>query len=93
MALSISATGARFIKECDRMDELKEKIIGMVRIMDEKGTEMAWQLIQAAFHLAKAEAVEPGEEEIFALSEYQNGNPDYRPSHTHEEVLQTLGLQ
>lgn len=74
------------------MDELKEKIIGMVRIMDEKDTEMAWKLICTAFHMAKAETVEPTEDEALAISEYRNGNPDYRPSYTHEEVLKALGL-
>lgn len=75
------------------MDELKEKIIGMVRIMDEKDTEMAWQLIQSAFRLARAETVKPSEEEAYAISEYHNGNQEYCSRYSHEEVLKELGLQ
>lgn len=51
------------------------------------------EIIQAVFHLSRAEPVEPDEDEILAMSEYHNGNPDYRPTCSHEEVLKELGLQ
>lgn len=74
------------------MEELKEKIMGMVRIMDEKNTEMLWKLIQATFYLGNAETAEPTEDETRAICEYRKGNPEYRPAFSHDEVLKELGL-
>lgn len=74
------------------MEELKEKIIGMVRIMDEKNTEMLWKLIQTTFYLGNAEIAEPTLDEVRAIREYRKGNPEYRPTFSHDEVLKELGL-
>ena len=54
----------RFIKECDIMSNVKERILGAVTIMSEKDAEKVWNLIQSAFALSNAEEVVPDSEEI-----------------------------
>lgn len=48
---------------------------------------------QATFALGNAEEVPAEPEEIEALDAYQNGNPEYQPCYTHEEMLKELGLE
>ena len=51
------------------------------------------EVIQATFILNNAEEVPAEPEEIEALDAYQNGNPEYQPRYTHEEMLRELGLK
>lgn len=80
-------------KENSQMSSVKERIFGAVTIMSEKDAEKIWELIQATFVLGNAEEVPAEPEEIEALDAYQNGNPEYQPCYTHEEMLRELGLE
>lgn len=80
-------------KENSQMSSVKERIFGAVTIMSEKDAEKIWELIQANFALGNAEEVPAEPEEIEALDAYQNGNPEYQPRYTHEEMLRELGLE
>lgn len=80
-------------KEISQMSRVKERIFGAVTIMSEKDAEKIWELIQATFVLGNAEEVPAGPEEIETLNAYQNGNPEYQPRYTHEEMLRELGLE
>lgn len=80
-------------KEISQMSRVKERIFGAVTIMSEKDAEKIWELIQATFVLGNAEEVPAEPEEIETLNAYQNGNPEYQPRYTHEEMLRELGLE
>ena len=74
------------------MSSVKERIIGAVSIMNEKDAEKVWQLILATFALSNAEEAEPLPDEIAAIEAYQNGDPEYQPAYSQEEVMKELGL-
>ncbi len=74
------------------MSSVKERIMGAVTIMSEKDAEKIWELIQGTFALSNAEEVTPDSEELNVLEEYKNGNPDYVPSISQEELIKELGL-
>jgi len=82
----------RFIKECDYMSNVKERIFGAVTIMSDEDAEKVWNLIQATFLLNNVEEVTPDPDEIAALNAYHSGDPDYQPAMSQEEVLKELGL-
>ena len=74
------------------MSSVKERIIGAVSIMNEKDAEKVWQSILAIFALSNAEEAEPLPDEISAIDAYRNGDPEYRPVYSQEEVMKELGL-
>ena len=74
------------------MSAVKERIIGAVSIMPEKKAEKLWTLIQETFTLDNAEEVEPDDDEVKALDAFHNGDPDYQPVYSQEDVLKELGL-
>ena len=74
------------------MLNVKERIVGAVTIMSNEDAEKVWNMIQATFALANAEEVEPEDEELLALEAYHNGDPEYAPSVSHEELIKELGL-
>lgn len=74
------------------MSSVKERIIGAVSIMNDKDAEKVWQLILANFTLSNAEEDDPLPDEIAAIEAYLNGDPEYQPSYTQEEVMKQLGL-
>ena len=74
------------------MSSVKERIIGAVSIMSEKDAEKVWQSILATFALSNAEETEPLPDEIVAIEAYRNGDPEYQPVYSQEEVLKELGL-
>ena len=74
------------------MLNVKERIVGAVTIMSDEDAEKVWNMIQAAFALANTEEVEPEEDELLALNAYHNGDPEYSPSISHEELKKELGL-
>ena len=82
----------RFIKVCDYMSNVKERIFGAVTIMSDEDAEKVWNLIQATFLLNNVEEVTPDPDEIAALNAYHSGDPDYQPAMSQEEVLKELGL-
>ena len=90
--ISILVIVDRFIKECDYMSNVKERIFGAVTIMSDEDAEKVWNLIQATFLLNNVEEVTPDPDEIAALNAYHSGDPDYQPAMSQEEVLKELGL-
>lgn len=75
------------------MSNVKERILGAITIMSEKDAEKVWELIQATFILNNAEEVVPDPEELEALRAYQNGDPEYQPYITHDELMKELGIE
>lgn len=74
------------------MLNVKERILGAVTIMSNEDAEKVWNMIKATFALANAEEVQPEEDELLALKAYHNGDPEYSPSISHEELMKDLGL-
>lgn len=74
------------------MSAIKERIIGAVTIMNDNDAEKVWKLIQATFALANAQSDKADTDEIAILNAYHNGDPDYQPALSHEDVLKELGL-
>ena len=75
------------------MSNVKERILGAITIMSEKDAEKVWELIQATFILNNAEEVVPEPEELEAIRAYQNGDPEYQPYITQDELMKELGLE
>lgn len=74
------------------MSDVKERIFGAVTIMSEEEAQKVWELIQATFRLANAEEVTPSSEESAILHAYKNGDSDYQPAISQEDLLKTLGI-
>ena len=75
------------------MSNVKERILGAITIMSEKDAEKVWELIQATFILNNAEEVVPDPEELEALRAYQNGDPEYQPYITQDELMKELSIE
>lgn len=78
------------------MTAIKERIIGALTIMDNQTAEQVWAYIQTLYSPQIWDTfpeVEATEDEIAALEAYNNGDPEYQPTYTHEQVLKELGLQ
>lgn len=75
------------------MSNVKERILGAITIMSEKDAEKVWELIQATFILNNAEEVVPEPEELEAIRAYQNGDPEYQPYITQDELMKALGIE
>ena len=75
------------------MSNVKERILGAITIMSEKDAEKVWELIQATFILNNAEEVVPDPEELEAIKAYQNGDPEYQPYITQDELMKELGIE
>ena len=75
------------------MSNVKERILGAITIMSEKDAEKVWELIQATFILNNAEEVVPEPEELEAIRAYQNGDPEYQPYVTQDELMKELGIE
>ncbi len=79
------------------MSEIKERIIGALSIMSDDDAKILWAYIQDGY-VTKVkswddiEETEPTDEELEVISKYKNGDPDFVPALTHEEVLKELGL-
>jgi hypothetical protein len=74
------------------MSTVKERIIGAVTVMNDNDAEKVWQLIQAAFSLTNVSETTPTADEAAIMKAYSNGDPDYQPSISHEDVMKELGL-
>lgn len=74
------------------MSNVKERILGAVTVMSDKDAEKIWNLIQMTFALSNVESVEPDEDELLALKAYHEGDPDYQPSISQDNLLKELGL-
>lgn len=74
------------------MSNVKERILGAVTIMSEADAEKVWNLIQSTFILANAEEVEPEADELRSLKAYHDGDLEYQPSISQEDLMKELGL-
>lgn len=74
------------------MTAIKERIIGAITIMTDQDAEKIWNLIQTNFKLEHLESVPPTDDDLYALQEYHNGNPEYTVSFSTDDVMRELGL-
>ena len=86
-------TVVRFIKECDTMSNIKERIFGAVTVMSEEDAQKVWDLILSTFALDNIEQVVPEPDEQAIMNAYKNGVPDYQPSVSQEDLLKDLNLK
>lgn len=74
------------------MSAIKERIIGAISVMNEKDAEKVWQLILATVSLTNAEEVDAEPDEIEALNAYHNGDEEYQPVYSQDDLIRELGL-
>lgn len=74
------------------MSDIKERILGAVSIMSDKEAAKIWDLILATFALENAEEVRPDESERSAFRAFLEGESEYQPSISQEELLKELNL-
>ena len=75
------------------MSNVKERIFGAVTIMSEQDAQKLWELILSTFALNNVEQIVPDPDEQAAMDAYKNGNPDYQPSVSQEDLLKELNLK
>lgn len=75
------------------MTIIKEKIIGAISAMSDNDAEKVWNLIQATFNLSYSEEVDPDWDEFLICEAYRNGDDEYKPQISHEELLKELNLK
>lgn len=75
------------------MSSIKERIFGAVTVMSEEDAQKVWDLILSTFALANIEQVLPDSDEQIAMSAYKNGDSDYQPSVSQEDLLKELNLK
>ena len=74
------------------MSDIKERILGAVAIMNDNDAEKLWHLIETTFSLSNIGSVQPDDDELLALDAFHNGDPEYQPSISHEDLVKDLGL-
>ena len=75
------------------MSNIKERIFGAVTVISEEDAQKVWELILSTFSLDSIEQVLPEPEEQAAINAYQNGDPDYQPSVSQEDLIRELNLK
>ena len=75
------------------MSNIKERIFGAVTVMSEEDAQKVWDLILSTFALDDIEQIVPDPDEQAAMDAYKNGNPDYQPSVSQEDLLKELNLK
>ena len=75
------------------MSNIKERIFGAVTVMSEEDAQKVWDLILSTFALDNIEQIVPDPDEQAAMDAYKNGNPDYQPSVSQEDLLKELNLK
>ena len=75
------------------MSDIKERILGAVTVMSEEDAQKVWDLILATFALDNVEEIIPDPDEQVAINAYRNGDPDYQPSVSQEDLLRELNLK
>lgn len=75
------------------MSNIKERIFGAVTVMSEEDAQKVWELILSTFSLDSIEQVLPDPEEQAAINAYQNGDSDYQPSVSQEDLIRELNLK
>lgn len=75
------------------MSDIKERIFGAVTVMSDKDAQKVWDLILATFALDNVDEIIPDPDEQVAINAYRNGDPDYQPSVSQEDLLRELNLK
>ena len=75
------------------MSNIKERIFGAVTVMSEADAQKVWELILSTFSLNNVVQIAPDPDEQAAMDAYKNGNPDYQPSVSQEDLLKELNLK
>ena len=75
------------------MSSIKERIFGAVTVMSEEDAQKVWDLILSTFALNNVEQIVPDPDEQAAMDAYKNGNPDYQPSVSQEDLIRELNLK
>ena len=75
------------------MSNIKERIFGAVTVMSEADAQKVWELILSTFALNNVEQIIPDPDEQAAMDAYKNGNPDYQPSVSQEDLIRDLNLK
>lgn len=75
------------------MSNIKERIFGAVTVMSEADAQKVWELILSTFALNNVEQIVPDPDEQAAMDAYKNGNPDYQPSVSQEDLIRKLHLK
>ena len=78
------------------MSAIKERIIGVIDLMDDKEAALFWNLIQRHYSVKKRdwadiEEVEPDEFDLMLLEEIKN-DPDCHTFISSSEAMKQLGL-
>ena len=74
------------------MSNVKERILGALTVMSEADAEKVWELIQTTFILSNAKTATPSADEIHAINAYRNGDPEYSPYLSQDELMKKLKL-
>ena len=78
------------------MSAVKERLIGAITIMTENEALLLWEDLKNSYtqrnNLSEVEETEPTEEEIKILNAFENGDPDYTPDTSIEDLKNELGL-
>ena len=78
------------------MSAVKERLIGAITIMTENEALLLWEDLKDSYtqrnNLSEVEETEPTEEEIKILDAFENGDPDYTPDTSIEDLKNELGL-
>ena len=71
------------------MSAIKERILGAITIMSEEDALRIWEVIKFQ-HGYSIDA--PTDDEIAIINAYKNGDENYAPHITHEQLKKELGL-
>ena len=75
------------------MSNIKERIFGAVSIMTDEDAQKVWDLILSTFALNNVAQDTPTPDEQAAFAAYKNGDPDYQPSISQEELMKELNIK
>lgn len=75
------------------MSNIKERIFGAVSIMTDEDAQKVWDLILSTFALNNVVQDTPTPDEQAAFAAYKNGDPDYQPSISQEELMKELNIK
>ena len=71
------------------MSAIKERILGAVTVMSDEDAASMWSFIVQQFGFPEDDATE---EEIEIMRKYRNGDDEYQPYTSHNDLKKELGL-
>ena len=72
------------------MSMIKERILGAITVMSDEDALKIWDIIEIQFGFPEAI---PTHDEIKIIEAYKNGEDDYQPYISHEDLKKELGLE